>query len=190
MGVRQAMVNRLVMWLGIAAAGFAACGPATAQIVGEHLAMRAEPDFAPGIVQQRRGTFMSESVPKGERLDMWSRMVTIQRFPWRPGLTPDQMADSLGRGFEGACAGTTLTPVRSLDVDGHKAAYLRADCPLNPQTGKPETMFARILIGDEMVHLVQIAFRHRPTSAEAAWAERTIAATRLCARTSADVGCR
>jgi hypothetical protein len=175
----------------MAAMGIAALSePSIAQITGERLVAPADSGFAPGVVQQRRSVFMSEAVPKDETLEVWTRMVTIQRFPWQPGVTPELLANGIIEGFSRVCGATTNRDATALTVEGQQAADLRADCPVNPQTGKPETMFGRVILGDEMIHMIQIAFRHLPSAAEAAWAERTIAATILCKRASGDVRCK
>lgn len=168
----------------------AAAAPAAAQIDGEHLAAPADPALLPGVVRQSRGAFMSESVPRDESLEAWNRMVTIERFPWRPGMSPEAVTERLGAAFASVCSNTTVMPVRVSMVAGRQAADMRVDCLLNPQTGKPETMIGRAILGDEALHMIQVAFRHVPTPAENAWAEKTIAGSLLCARASTDARCR
>jgi hypothetical protein len=145
---------------------------AAAAPAGERLALPALPGF--GIVHQQsaNGNSIEEQVPRGETIQQWTRMVTSLRFGGLASqTTPDAALDRLAAGVAGSCPGAVATPTRSLTVSGRAAAEIRADCPLNPQTGLPETFFARAIAGASDLHMVQVAFRRVPSEADKAWAE-------------------
>jgi hypothetical protein len=52
------------------------------------------------------------------------------------------------------------------------AAELRLDCPLNSETGLPETFIAKAIVHGHDMHVFQVAWRHVPNAQEVAWGER------------------
>jgi hypothetical protein len=145
---------------------------AAAPPAGERLALPALPGL--GIVHQQsaKGNSIEEQVPRGETIQQWTRMVTSLRFGGLASqATPVAALDRLATSVAGSCPGAVATPTRPLTVSGRPAAEMRADCPLNPQTGLPETFFAKAIAGASDLHMVQVAFRRVPSEADKAWAE-------------------
>ncbi len=119
---------------------------------------------------------MLERIPAGETVQRWTRMVTTQRFARLAGKTDlrtflAELAASVTR----ACPGTKT----AVEIQG-AAAELRADCPLNPSTGKPETFFAKAMMGASDLHVAQVAFRRVPSSADGQWAKAYLAGVNVC----------
>jgi hypothetical protein len=106
-------------------------------------------------------------------------MITVQRFAGGARVAPERLLNGLANGFAQSCTGSVAEPVTTDAV----SASIRIDCPLNPQTGKPETMFARAFGGDADLHVVQYAFRSKPTTAQVNEARAYLVSTSLCGGT-------
>jgi hypothetical protein len=152
-----------------------------AQPAPEYLAEPPVPGFTIGHQLSRDGNAITERVPAGETVQRWTRMVTVQRFAGASArMRPEQLLQTMGAGVVQACLGGRAGPIQSLTVSGRPAAQLRADCPINPATGKPETFLARAIGGTQAMHVVQIAFRRVPTAIDMAWAQKHLNGTVLC----------
>lgn len=171
-----------------AAAIMAAPAPAPAQFAGEHMVGPADPGFRLGFAESR-ALDMQEYVPRGETVQDWTRMVTIQRLPYRPGITPTALLRRWLAGLARACGVVVPPEPVAASFPGHEAADARFDCPRNPNTGKPETVLTRIVVGDRAVHWVQAATRRAPDTDDLAWAGKVIAGTTLCPAGSPDRRC-
>jgi hypothetical protein len=170
------------VWRALLLAAALPAAPAMAQFVGEHLAAPADPSFHLGFTSTSAGD-MQEYVPAGETVENWTRMITVQRIGYRPGLTPMRFAQVWLAGLARACGVPAPQPTETI-VAGHAAVDARFECPRNPQTGKPETVVARFVLGDEALHDIQAATRRAPAPADTAWSGRVVAGTMLCASTS------
>jgi hypothetical protein len=162
------MMRTMLAALGLIAAGS-----------GERIVAPMPAGFVVGYSAAQGAASIEERVPKGETVERWTRMITVQRFGGAPvsarGLL-DNIAGSLGKG----CPGGTTSAIVEATVDGRRYASMRADCPRNPGTGKPETFFSRTVTGADALYSVQYAFRSVPTGAQVAEAEAYLAAVRLC----------
>lgn len=162
--------------IAIVAAGLANSQVA-AQSTGERLAKPALPGFVTGYDAASNGSTMLEQIPAGETVQRWTRMVTTQRFARLAGKTDARrFLVELGGSVSGACPGARIAPVQTRG----RVAELRADCPLNRSTGKPETFFARAVMGATDLHVVQVAFRRVPTNGDIQWANTYLAGVALC----------
>lgn len=156
----------------------ASAGAAAAQ--ADRIQLPPLPGFVVGHQREAGGNAIVEHVPEGETVQAWTRMVTVLRFGGMADRVPpqtlfDNMIDGLGQ----SCPGATTRIGPELTVSGSAAARLRADCPMNPQTGLPETFIAIGVSGRSDLHSVQVAFRRVPTEAELRWAEALLSQVRL-----------
>ena len=173
--------------LAIAAAALAGA-PATAQFAGEHLVPAPDANFRLAWSAGVGGSGIQEWVVGRETVVSWTRMITVQRFGNRPGMTPMLVAQQWLGGLARTC-GTAASPPVAVTVDGHAAVDVRYDCSRNPATGKPETIRARFVGGDTAIHIIQAATRRVPDAADRAWMEQVATAATLCAATSTDPRC-
>ncbi len=135
---------------------------------------------APGFIVAYRAGGQSgeivEQVPKGESVQNWTRMITLQRFTAGASrMSAAQILDRMAAGLQASCPGGRISGRRQ----SGGLAQMRADCPNNPATGKPETFFAKALPGKSDMHMVQVAFRRVPTAADVRWAESYLAQVSL-----------
>lgn len=162
-------------WAVLAAAATAA--PDT-----DRLVQAPTPDLVVGFTQDTGTQSIEERVPKGETVEDWSRMVTTQwaKGAVANGVGPAVFAERMASGWTQSCAGGTVSPVRTISIGGRSGVEARFDCPLNTQTGKPETMFLRVIAGAADLHMVQVAFRHVPAATDVAWAQKHLASVAVC----------
>lgn len=157
---------------------------------GEHLAQASLPGFVEGYAAANANESIREDIPQGETVEVWTRMVTTQRFA---GLADRASpADYLGNvvaGMARACPKGRTTPIVARAVAGRTGATMRADCPFLASTGKPETFIIVAIPGAHDMHVRQVAFRRVPTKADLAWAETVLASVRLCPAGSRMAGC-
>jgi hypothetical protein len=117
---------------------------------------------------------IEERVPSGETVDNWTRMITLVTLP--DPIDPMRYAQAMAKMWGDACPDAQAgAPVRS-----ERGVDIRIDCPINPRTGKPETMFQRTVAGDGKLYVLQIAFRSPPDAAQASWAMAQLDAATLC----------
>ena len=152
-------------------------------IPAETLTAPMPKEFKVGFTGAQGGQSIEERVPTGETVQNWTRMLTIQRFGGMAPMGTHALAERLGGMMAQACPGATVAPV----VDGTDrtdgrvtaTASLRVACPINPSTGKPETMIARAFQGTTDLHMAQYAWRSIPDAAQVAAATAWLASVRL-----------
>lgn len=153
-------------------------GAATAQ--AERVALPALPGFVVGHQLERGGNAIVEHIPRGETVQAWTRMVTVQRFGGVASrISPQTLLQNMIRGLANGCPGARTSPIQPQAVSGRTAAQFRADCPRNPQTRLPETFIARAIAGQSDLHVVQVAFRRVPTAADLRWAQEVLGGVTL-----------
>lgn len=177
------------MKLGLILAGLlSAAAPAAAP--AEWLSKPEVAGFVVGYEASNAEQSILELVPQGETVQNWSAMITDQRLG---GLakraTPRQFAELMANGMAKGCPGGKVTRIIDLKIDQRPAAQLYAECPLNPDSGKPEAFIGLLVAGEDDLHSRQVAWRKLPTLAEVNWAEEILAGTRLCTAGSKAKGC-
>lgn len=148
---------------------------------------RAE-GFVTGNQQSAANGSIEEQVPAGETVDDWSRMITDMRI--NGDQRAKQFTDTLKAGWKNACPGGRTVSDIFITPDFGGYVDARMDCPLNPQTGKPETMFMRVFNGEHGLYVLQVAFRHVPSAAETEWAQAQLNAAVLCTAKSPRPVCK
>jgi len=143
--------------------------------------------FVVGHQETAANGSIEEQVPAGQTVDDWSRMITTIQIAG--DQTAEQFTDGLASGWKNSCPGGKATSQIVL-ADFRVSIESRMDCPRNPATGKPETMFMRSFPGQHRLYVLQIAFRHVPDAAEVAWAETQLSAAVLCDARSPKAACK
>jgi hypothetical protein len=135
--------------------------------------------FKVGFTDAQDGQTMEERVPAAETVEAWTKMITLQRFAGLARVGPRALLEKLGALMIGACPGAVAEPIADGNDGARPTAALRVNCPLNPATGKPETMFARAFQGSSDIHLAQFAYRAIPSAGQAEVATKYLASVRL-----------
>jgi hypothetical protein len=168
-----------------------ALAPAVAAAPAEWSGRPAAPGFVVGFEKANAEQSIVERVPAGESVERWTRMLTSQRFMGRasdPG--PRQLLVNIQNLMENACPGGSTSEIVTMTISGRPAARMRSDCPLNPQTGLPETFFIIAFAGTDDLFAEQVAFRRVPTAADLAFGTKDLQAVRLCTAASRDAVCK
>lgn len=155
------MMKSVVSGLGVLALW---AGPALAQgLDAENLLVGIPEGFELGYqAQSPEGIEIHEFVPTGETVEDWSAMVTIQIFRGLSDLPGDVLATNMAEGWQGACEGSSVTKLTEGDVNGFPFVLWTFLCPVNPQSGKPETMYFKGITGSDAFYSIQYAFRQEP----------------------------
>jgi hypothetical protein len=138
------------------------------------------PGFVVGFDRANNQQSIVERVPAGETVERWTRMLTSQRFVGRgqdPG--PRGLLLNMQGLMKDACPGGSTTSIIAMTVSGRPGARMRSDCPLNPETGLPETYFIVVFAGSGDLFAEQVAFRRVPSATDVAFAEAYLAKVKL-----------
>ena len=181
-----AMMHRASFSATFAVMLAAAAVPAPAQPAGERLAAPPLAGFVQGYQAGNADQSIREEIPRGEKVQRWSRMVTTQRFTGLAArTTPAAYARTIIRGVPAACPAAGVSPIANLTVSQRPAARFQVDCPRN-QAGQAETFILLAIAGQSDMHVKQVAFRGPVAPGDLAWARGFLAAVTLCRGT----GCR
>ncbi len=135
---------------------FALAG-ASGELTGENLLVKIPAGYELGHHQKTDQSEISEFIPKGERFDSWSEMVTVQLFP-----APQDNARFLAT-FESlakqACTDGSVQVVATREENGYPVKVFQLFCPTNLQTGLGETTFVKTIEGKDKFYVVQKAWR-------------------------------
>jgi hypothetical protein len=106
---------------------------------------------------------IAEYVPQGETVSAWTRMITVQVFRNLKRSDPNAFADGIRRSWLAACPGSDVRKIKEGVENGYSFSFWLFACPLNPQTGKPENMFAKFVGGNDALYSIQYAYRVEST---------------------------
>lgn len=125
----------------------------------ENILIPMQSGFVQGYAARHGSMDIIESVPKGESVENWSRMITSQIFHNQKNTDPDVFAASVAQGWKSACPDSNARKVTSGKENGYPYSLWLFECALNPSTGKPETMWMKVISGDDALYSVQYAYR-------------------------------
>ena len=147
--------------------------------------------FVVGFDKANAEQAILERIPAGETVERWSRMLTSQRFVGKardPG--PRQLLVNIQGLLAQGCPGGSTTPIVAMTVSGRPGVRMRSDCPMNPQTGLPETFFIIAFGGNNDLFAEQVAFRRAPTEADLNFAMKDLQQVRWCTGASKESACK
>jgi len=140
----------------------AASAGAQEDLVGENLIVRIPAGYELAFQQETGQGTMSEFIPKGESVDEWSEMITIQLFhPDNKNAEFHARLDSL---VKQACedGSTHVTPTG--EENGYPVQVFQMYCPTNLDTGMGEVTFFKTIEGKDKFYVVQKAWRTKKYS--------------------------
>ena len=119
--------------------------------------------FEVGFEASQDFASIREFVPHGETVHDWSRMITVQIFKGMTLKHPDDFAKMMSTSIDKTCSrAKSVRMARGLD-NGYPYALWVMNCPLNPQTGKPEHFWIKALLSGTTLYSVQYAYRSEMT---------------------------
>lgn len=153
---------------------------APAQRGGEIVSFGTPPaDFETGYQASQGGQTIVELVPKGQTVQNWERMVTLQTFAGDTRSVID-FRRAVSDGWRSACPGGNTINLSEGQENGYPFALLQMSCEHNPQSGRPEYTWIKAMRGERALYVAQYAFRHLPSRAELTDAARRLRGMSLC----------
>lgn len=157
-------------------------GAASAQekLDAENLLVGVPDGFIVGDkAEDGKGLVAAEFIPKGETVQDWTSMITVEVFRGAP-FGRDKFAQHLKDGWEGACKDSKVEKLGEGRVNGYRYSAWYFGCPLNPQTNKPESMWLKAIRGNDAFYAIQYSFRALPTDQFKAIADKYLGAASVC----------
>jgi hypothetical protein len=191
---RSAVFQRVVYGVkGLMLACFLCVFPlspsAWAQLKNENLLEQMPSGFKIGYQTSHDGTNMQEWVPEGETVENWSEMVTTQIFLGRKDLDTAQFLNFIGQKWLKDCTGSTPNAIHTGNANGYPVSMLLLQCPLNPQSGKPETTLFRAIKGSDSFYIVQRSARSIPSKDQIAKMAQFLGTVNVCDTRSPEHPC-
>ena len=153
---------------------------APAQRGGEIVSFGTPPaDFETGYQASQGGQTIVELVPKGQTVQNWERMVTLQTFAGDTRSVID-FRRAVSDGWRSACPGGNTINLSEGQENGYPFALLQMSCEHNPQSGRPEYTWIKAMRGERALYVAQYAFRHLPSREELTDAARRLRGMSLC----------
>ena len=153
---------------------------APAQRGGEIVSFGTPPaDFETGYQASQGGQTIVELVPKGQTVQNWERMVTLQTFAGDTRSVID-FRRAVSDGWRSACPGGNTINLSEGQENGYPFALLQMSCEHNPQSGRPEYTWIKAIRGERALYVAQYAFRHLPSREELTDAARRLRGMSLC----------
>lgn len=170
--------------LGLAAllAAFETAASGAAGLSGENLLVPLPGDFKVGYSASQGLQSLAEYVPKGETVDNWSRMITVQILHNAHNQSGDVFAATLAGRWRASCPGGDAAKSAAGAENGYPFSLWVFQCPLNPATRKPETMFLKTVSGQDSFYDVQYAHRQDATATLVGPAMSYLATVKACDR--------
>lgn len=170
-------------------AAFAAAAPHVGS-AAEWLALPPADDFTIAWGEDRGGAKMIQRIRRGETLQSWSRMIMEQSFGGAGQTDATDAAGQIGAMWRSTCPGATLSAVVSTPGDPGPVARISGDCPLNAQTGRPESLFAAATRSGDTLYVARIAIRRKATGDDIGWADALLSGLTICAPNSPKAICQ
>jgi hypothetical protein len=146
--------------LAAALGAIASAGLAQGGIENETLLSPLPDGFEIGYHAANERETMAEYTPADESVEDWSRMITVQVFHTLKNADADSFAANLAKRWSSACPpGEAKRATTGVD-NGYRFALWIYQCPLNPATQKPETMWLKAVSGAHSLYSVQYSYRH------------------------------
>jgi hypothetical protein len=155
--------------LAVAFASSGMLAPASAQ---RQVSLPAAPGFVIGNQQRAGRQILVELVPAGQSVNRYTKMISLQTFPnVAATVPPGSFMNAFTRRYLAACP---RAQAQMMSLGGGKSG-MRIQCPLHPNTGKPETVFARAFpVGRDMA-MTHVTLKYVAMPGDAAWARDYVA---------------
>lgn len=131
--------------------------PSFAALEAENVLTAVPEGFVVGFEEGDDSRHLVEFIPDGETVDDWSAMVTVVTL--HDADNADAAATNMADAWIEACKDGSAGPLSEDVVNGYPYVIWGYDCPLNAQTGKPETMIMKVIPGRDALYMVQYAVR-------------------------------
>ncbi len=151
-----------------------------AGLTNENLLVPLPNDFQLGDTASHGPQSLTEYVPKGETVDNWSRMITVQILRNAGNRNGAAFAANLANSWRVSCPGGDGAKAGAGTENGYPFTLWVFECPLNPATKKPETIFLKTIIGQDSLYDVQYAYRQEAAAALVTQETTYLATVKAC----------
>ena len=134
-----------------------AIGAARSELTGENLLVEIPAGYELGHSETTAQGEINEFVPKGETVEKWSEMITVQLLPAHNDNSKFCAAfESLAKQ---ACKAGSTRVVATTKENGYPVKVFQLLCPTNLQTNLGEVTFIKTIEGKDKFYVVQKAWR-------------------------------
>lgn len=135
----------------------------------ERLLVQAPAGYVIAHQEQSPRSRIVEFVPKGQTVDNWTDMVTVQVFP-REKASSQEFAAYMRTAWQKTCGPFSVYGQSAIPINGYPSDRWMARCGLNPKTRQPESAAIVSIRGADALYVVQVAIKANP---EPGWTTRT-----------------
>src|SRR5215213_6808102 len=145
------LIGSARLFLAVALAG------AQGGLTGENLLVEIPSGYELGHHQKADQGEISEFIPKGETVEGWSEMITVQLLPAHNSNAKFYATfESLAKQ---ACTDGSTEVIATTEENGYPVKVFILSCPTNQQTNMGETTFIKTIEGKDKFYVVQKAWR-------------------------------
>lgn len=142
-------------WISFVLAG--ALTGSTSELTGENLLVEIPAGYELAYNQKTGQGEINEFVPKGETVEKWSEMITVQLLPAQNDNTTFYATfESLAKQ---ACRSGYTHVVATTKENGYPVKVFQLLCPTNLKTDRGEVTFIKTIEGKDKFYVVQKAWR-------------------------------
>ena len=122
---------------------------------GENIVMPLPSGYSEGFRNSQNRNLMIEYVPRGQSVQNWRELLTLQVFRDLGGRNPRRFLEAVARSAGNRCPGFESNIIREQREQGLRIALMIGICP----AGNGETFIAKAISGQDALYVVQGAFR-------------------------------
>lgn len=134
-----------------------ALAEAQGELAGENLLVEIPPGYELGYNQKTDQGEINEFIPKGETVEKWSEMITVQLLPAHNNNS--QFYATFEALSKQACKDGSTHVVATDKENGYPIKVFQLFCPTNLQTDMGEVTFIKTIEGKDKFYVVQKAWR-------------------------------
>ncbi len=174
-----------MLFMGITGNAFAA-----KQLKYENLLIKNPKGYKIGFSKKSGRMAIAEMIPKGEKIESWSQMLTTQIFfGGIGGRSPKDFYQLLFRGWSRVCPASTKSFIKSGKQNGYRYAMWMYTCDKNPKTRRPENTMFKAMEGNDSFYVVQKSWKYKPSKQDKKKWLDYLAKVRLCDSRIKDRAC-
>jgi hypothetical protein len=154
---------KLRIWLSAVVLSVAVGPPALGAFEDENILAGMPDGYKVGAQQDNGRTTLMEFIPEGETVQDWTTMITVIVQRDNDDANAADFASNMAAAWGESCAGAKAGLLVDDITNGYPYVIWQYECPLNGQTGKPETMMMKVIPGRDALYMVQYAVRAAPS---------------------------
>lgn len=167
----------LVLLLGFQLLGTRA---GLAEFRDENILMSLPDGYVVGFQNNSGKMLIMEMVPKGQTVENWTDLITMQVFYQRGDLKPADFESDMVTKWAASCPGSNYQPVKAGVENGYEFSFWILACDRNPATGQGEYAFVKVVRGNDAFYSVQKAFKSDPTNDQIVTWSKFMSQVRVC----------